>query len=96
MIELITITIMLTLNGLMCNGLYLATRPGMALDFVDKWTVAYAGRFYNAICGCITCMASIWSLPFWLVSHNPIYYVGYIFALAAVNTAIYNTFFDEQ
>ena len=95
MIELITIGIMLALNGLACNGLYLATRPGMVLDFVDQWAMAYAGKLYNPICGCITCMASIWSWPFWLVSSDPVYFIGYVFALAAVNTAFYNTFYAE-
>jgi hypothetical protein len=96
MIELITISIMLTLNGLMCNGLYLATQPGMLLSGIGDWVHDYMPKLYSPICGCITCMASIWSWPFWLVSSNPIYFVGYIFALAAVNTLFYNTFFDEQ
>ena len=95
MIELFTILLMLLLNSLAINGLYLSVQRGMIFDFIDDFAYSNLKPIWKPLCGCITCMASIWSWPFWFVSDNWVYYIGYIFALAAVNTAIYNTFFDE-
>lgn len=62
--------------------------------FVDKYAQRL-GPLYNPICGCITCMSSLHSWPYLYFCGLQPFFIIYVFALAALNTAIYNRHFDE-
>ncbi len=96
MIHLIELTTLLLLNSLVCLGAYLTFQKGMLLEVVDAFAWVYLKPIYPALCGCITCMASIWSIPYWYYHSNLIEWVGYAFALAATNTILYRTFLDDN
>lgn len=92
MIELL---ILIVINSLAICGLYLATQDGMVLDWFENLAYKYANRLYPAICGCITCMASIWSLPYWYFYSDFIQWILYVFSLAGLNTILYNKYLDD-
>lgn len=93
---MIDLAILLVVNSLACCGLYLATQNGMILDWFGRMAYNYGGRIYPALCGCITCMASVWSIPYWLYYSDPLEWILYVFALAGLNTVIYNQFLDDK
>lgn len=99
---MIDLAILLVVNSLACCGLYLATQNGMIMDWFGRMAYNYGGRLYPALCGCITCMASIWSIPYWWywsdTDNWPLFiatWILYVFALAGLNTVIYNQFLDD-
>lgn len=92
---MIELAILLVANSLAICGLYLSTQDGMILDKFGKMAYAFGGRFYPALCGCITCMASIWSIPYWMYHSDLFEWVLYVFALAGLNTILYNQFLDD-
>ena len=65
--------------SLFCNGLYIVTRPGMLLEFFDRWLyqIIFPDRsedikplhtqLYKPILGCIKCMASVWGVAISLI-----------------------------
>lgn len=53
---------------------------------------------YAPLIGCVTCMASLWSVVFWLVfgSFNPLWLLVVIPAVAGLTTLIYGLIPDEE
>ena len=88
------ILLLLSCNALYLVGFYLCIQDGMLLDFITRYG-SRLGRWFNPIGGCVTCMSSLHSWPYLYFYGFQVSYIIYVFALAAVGTAIYNRYFSE-
>lgn len=88
---MIDVILLLLLNSLYCIGFFLACEEGMLLSPIAKLE-PLIGYWYNPIAGCITCMASVHSWVYLAEYGFDWYYIPYVFALAGLNTIIYNKF----
>ena len=88
MIELLLV---LLLNSLYCLGFYLAADYGMILSPLNTLEPKL-GKWYKPIAGCITCMASLHSWLYLVEYGFDWMYIPYVFALAGLNTIIYNRY----
>lgn len=91
---MIEILLLLLLNSLYCVGFYICSDWGMLLEPV-RWLEKYLGYWFNPIAGCITCMASLHSWPYLVLFGLDWIYIPYILSLAALNTILYNKFFND-
>jgi hypothetical protein len=71
MIKITTFLIIALINSLCINGVWLVTREGMLFGFIQKWyiekfntekLVKQSSWWWMPTFGCVTCMASFWSL----------------------------------
>jgi len=53
------------------------------------------GKAYEPVAGCITCMASLHSWPYLIAFGFDWLYIIYVFALAGLNTALYNKLYHD-
>jgi hypothetical protein len=83
------ILMLLLFNSLYVLGFYLAIQPDMIGWPITKYG-SKLGKWFNPIGGCVTCMASMHSWPYLLAFGLDWVYIPYVFALASLNTIIYN------
>jgi len=85
------------INSMFINGLKLAMEEGMILSRLGKWGEKWLGYLWQPLGGCVTCMASVYSIPYWLTfDWNLPMLIMYIPSLAALNTIIYNRYFAHD
>ena len=80
----------LLLNAMVITGVKLATEEGMILHPLTKIPLPVWLR--KPLYECVTCMASIWSVPVfaWFYGFGTLYvWPFYVLALAAVSTGVY-------
>lgn len=92
---MIDILILLILNSFYCIGFKLSTEDGMILSNINKLENHIGYYWYKPIAGCITCMASLHSYPYLLMFGFDWIYIIYVFALAGLNTWLYNVGISE-
>lgn len=87
---------LLALNSIMIIGLWQACKEGMILGFIRDY-IKEDSTLATPVYLCPTCMASIHSLPFFVLSDISVFiYPIYILALAGVNSIVTNIVrFDE-
>lgn len=85
MIELL---IALLINSLYICGLHIATSEGYILSAVNN--IALPQWVKNPLFACVTCMASLHSIPFFIYfDYSLELWPFYALALAAINTGLY-------
>jgi hypothetical protein len=89
------ILLLLLFNSLYSIGFYLAMEPGMIGGKLGSWLSHHLGKAYEPIAGCITCMASLHSWPYLVAFGFDWVYIIYVFALAGLNTSLYNKFIHD-
>lgn len=80
----------LAINALIIAGIKLATDEGMLLHPLTNIRLPVWLR--KPLYACVTCMASIWSIPVFLFEYgidNAYLWPFYVLALAAVSTAMF-------
>lgn len=80
----------LAINALIIAGMKLATEPKMILHFITK--IKLPEWLRKPLYECVTCMASIWSVPVFLFYYgieNAYIWPFYVLALAAGSTAMF-------
>jgi len=89
---------LLILNAFFCVGLHEITRDNQVGGFIG-WTFRYVlGDFWSKpFTECLTCMASVWSVPFFIFS-GEIWYLWpfYSLILAGLNATYGNVFYRES
>jgi len=89
------ILLLLLFNSLYIFGFYLCFDEDMIFYSLNKYQNKL-GKLWKPIAGCVTCMASLHSWPYFIYNDFNIIYIIYIFALAGVNTFIYNVTFRSN
>jgi hypothetical protein len=92
---MIDLLLLLLFNSLYCLGFYLAIQDGMILNIIKR-KLERLGYYYMPIGGCITCMASLHGWPYLLYNKIGLVFIIYIFALASLNTIIYNKYLNDD
>lgn len=85
-ITLLCIAFMLMINANAIIGFYTATRKGMLLDFIPKWSYSLPEKLKMPLFDCPMCMASVHSLyVFFPIALNyniaPFWWFIYVLAL---------------
>jgi hypothetical protein len=92
---MIEILLLIIINAIVCNGVWLAMQEGQALYFITKIALRCPTWLYKPLAGCITCMASIHSLyvffPLAIFFEIPLWtWFIHVPATAYLNTLFYD------
>jgi len=86
------ILLTMLLNSFFIIGLYICTREDMIFGFVERYyntTFGILKWILTPIIGCYQCMASVWSVPFFIFAGLEWYLlVVYSVCLVSLNTLI--------